>query len=234
MSSCSCSATGTRSGRRCSARRASPPAPAPGTLLINATTIGPDEAREFAAEADRAGLRYVDAPVAGSVRPATDGTLGVFVGGADDAVAAARPVLGLWGAADRIQHVGPVGAGSALKLVVNLSIGVAIEGVGEALRLAADLGVDRTRALDALAAGPLSPTLAQKRSMLDGGDFSETAFSVQLLAKDLGLAVRNGRRPLPATEAALAAARDTAESGHADDDYVAVAAAVEAPDSPEG
>ena len=166
--------------------------------------------------------------MAGSIKPATDGTLGVFVGGAQEVVAAGRPILELWGDPALIRHVGPVGAGSALKLVVNLAIGVAVEGVGEALRLAADLGVDRTAALDALAGGPLSWTLAQKRPMLDSADFSATSFSVDLLAKDLGLAIRNGSRPLPATEAALRSARAASEAGTGADDYAAIAAAVEA------
>ena len=53
----------------------------PNTLIIDATTIGPQAAQEFARTAAAAGLRYLDAPVAGSVTPATDGTLGVLVGG---------------------------------------------------------------------------------------------------------------------------------------------------------
>lgn len=74
-------------------------AAAPGTLLADCTTIGPDAAREFGAAAAGAGLRYVDAPVAGSTDPAAaaEGTLGVLVGGAGADVADALPLLQTWG-----------------------------------------------------------------------------------------------------------------------------------------
>ncbi|MDP9182052.1 MAG: NAD(P)-binding domain-containing protein, partial [Actinomycetota bacterium] len=64
---------------------------AAGTLVIDASTIGPAAAHEFARTCVAGGLRYVDSPVAGSVTPATAGTLGVFLGGAAEDVEQARP-----------------------------------------------------------------------------------------------------------------------------------------------
>src|SRR4051794_3941996 len=91
----------------------------PGTLVIASSTVGPDTSRAVAADLGTAGVRYVDAPVAGSLKPAADGTLGVFVGGAPDDVAEARPLLELWGDPDRISYGGGGGAGQGLKGVVN-------------------------------------------------------------------------------------------------------------------
>ena len=188
------------------------------TLVVESSTIGPAVAREVSK-----GLRFVDAPVVGSVGPATDGTLGVLVGGSAEDYAAAEPLLHLWGDPERVRHLGAVGAGSALKLVVNLTLGVAMGGVGEALRLAADLGVDRRDALDVVAMGPLGMSVNSKRTMLDSGEFTPVGFSLDLMAKDLDLALHAADGDLALTRMALAAARDAIASGHGMDDYASLA-----------
>jgi 3-hydroxyisobutyrate dehydrogenase len=189
-----------------------------GALVVESSTIGPAVAREVAK-----GLRFVDAPVVGSVQPATDGTLGVLVGGSPEDYAYAEPLLHLWGDPERVRHLGPVGAGSALKLVVNLTLGVAMGGIGEALRLAGDLGVDRTTTLDVIAMGPLGVSVNTKRRMLEGGEFTPTGFSLDLMAKDLDLALHAADGDLALTRMALAAARDAIASGHGEDDYASLA-----------
>ncbi|HEV7209794.1 MAG TPA: NAD(P)-dependent oxidoreductase [Mycobacteriales bacterium] len=191
-------------------------------LVIDSTTIGPDAAREFGETCAAAGLRYIDAPVAGTVGPARDGTLGILVGGDAADFAAAEPLLALWGEPSKIRHLGPIGAGNAAKLVVNMTLGVAMAGLGEALRLAADLGVDEQAALALLGSGPFGWTLGQKKQMLAARDASPTNFSLELLAKDLDLAVHAGERPLPVTASALGLAREAAEHGHAAQDYAAL------------
>jgi 3-hydroxyisobutyrate dehydrogenase len=195
-------------------------AAAPGTLVIDATTIGPDAAREFAALAAAAGVRYVDAPVAGSTGPAAEGTLGVLVGGAPQDYEDALPLLHLWGAPEKVRRVGDVGAGSALKLCVNQGLGVMAAGVGESLRLGRELGLDRAVLLDVLGATAYGWYLAQKRPMLDTRDFSGTTFSLDLMAKDLDLAL-TAEADLPVTAACLAAARE-ALAEHAGQDYAAL------------
>jgi 3-hydroxyisobutyrate dehydrogenase len=194
-----------------------------GALVIDASTVGPAVAREIGAQVKARGLRFVDAPVAGSVGPATDGTLGVLAGGDPADYAAAEPLLHLWGDPAKVRHVGPVGSGSAMKLVINLTLGVAMGGVGEALRLAGDLGLDRTAALDVIATGPLGVSVGTKRAMLDSGEFRPTGFSLDLMTKDLALAVTAADGDLALTEAALAAARGAIAAGHGEDDYAALA-----------
>ena len=194
-----------------------------GVLVIDSTTIGPEAAREFAAACADAGARYVDAPVAGSVGPATAGKLGVLAGASEQDWADAEPLLQLWGDPERVRRVGAVGAGSALKLVVNQGIGVLAAGLGEALKLGTELGLDRTLVLDVLGQAAYGWTLNQKRDMVDAGDFSGTQFSVDLLAKDLALAVASARDArLDVTSAALAAARSTIAAGHGGEDYAAI------------
>lgn len=188
-------------------------------LVVESSTVGPAVAREVGARF----ARFVDAPVVGSVQPATDGTLGVLVGGAAEDYGAAEPLLHLWGDPAKVRHLGPVGAGSAMKLVVNLTLGVAMGGVGEALRLAGDLGIDRNDALDVVAMGPLGVSVNSKRPMLESGEFTPTGFSLELMAKDLALALDAADGDLTLTRAALGAARDAVNAGHGTDDYSALA-----------
>lgn len=194
-----------------------------GALVLDASTTGPEAAREFGARCAAAGLRFVDAPVTGSVGPAQSGTLGVLVGASEADFLAVRPLLTLWGDPDRITLAGPVGSGNALKLVVNLALGVAMAGLGEALRLGHDLGLAFPALDTALAPGPLGWTLAQKHEMIMSGDFSATSFSLELMAKDLQLCLADARRELPATAATLRQCQEAVTAGHGADDYAALA-----------
>jgi 3-hydroxyisobutyrate dehydrogenase-like beta-hydroxyacid dehydrogenase len=195
---------------------------ASGALVLDVSTIGPDAAREFARMCSEAGLRYVDAPVAGSVGPATAGTLGVFLGGAPQDVATARPLVDLWGDPERIVHVGAVGSASALKLCMNQGLGVAAAGLGEALRLGRDLGLDRDLLLAVLSKGLYGWYLEQKLPLVSAGDYTATTFSLDLLAKDLALAVKAADSDLEVTRAALDQAHRTLDAGHSGEDYSAI------------
>lgn len=195
---------------------------APGSLVLDASTIGPDAAHEFAKACHARGLRYVDAPVAGSVKPATDGTLGVFLGGAADDVALARQLAELWGDPERIRHVGGVGSASALKLCVNQGLGVMAAGLGESLRLGHDLGLERSVLLDVLSATAYGWYLGQKRPMIEADDYSGTTFSVDLMAKDLDLAVTSADSDLEVTRACLDQAKRTLAAGHSGEDYASI------------
>ena len=197
-------------------------AAAPGALVIDGTTIGPDAAREFAATCAAAGVRYLDAPVAGSLAPAAAGTLGVLVGADPADYAEALATLSLWGAPEKIRLVGPVGAGSAMKLCVNQGLGVLAAGLGESLRLGADLGVDRTALLDVLGATAYGWLLAQKRPMLDARDYSATTFSLELMAKDLALALTATDTDLAVTRGAFEAAQRAVAAGRGGEDYSAM------------
>ncbi|MDQ6649572.1 MAG: NAD(P)-dependent oxidoreductase [Actinomycetota bacterium] len=193
-------------------------AAAKGTLVVNATTVSPAVAAELAEESARRGLRYLDAPVTGSVKPAADGTLGVLVGGAAADVEAARPLLELWADPEKIRFMGDAGSGSAAKLIVNLALGVVMGGVGEALRLGHHLGLDRAGMLDVLSQGPVGFTVTQKRQLLESGDYAPPSFSLELMAKDLGLCLDAGV-DLPVTEATYAVVQEAITAGHGGDDY---------------
>lgn len=194
-----------------------------GLLVVDSTTIGPEAAREFGRLAASKGARYVDAPVAGSVEPATAGTLGVLAGAHESDWAHAQELLHLWGDPAKVRRIGEVGSGSALKLVVNQGLGVLAAGLGESLRMANELGLERQVVLDVLEQSAYGFTIKQKRALIERGDFTATRFSVDLLAKDLALAVNATRdADLDVTAAALSAALRTIEAGHSGEDYAAV------------
>jgi 3-hydroxyisobutyrate dehydrogenase len=195
---------------------------APGALVLDATTIGPAAAHEFAQTCTAGGLRYVDAPVAGSTKPATDGTLGVFLGGSAADAEQGRVLAELWGDPARVRHVGGVGSASALKLCVNQGIGVLAAGLGESLRLGRDLGLDRDVLLEVLSQTAYGWVLGQKRAMVDADDYSGTTFSLDLLAKDLALAVAAADSDLAVTRASLDQTTRALAAGHSGEDYAAV------------
>ncbi|MEV4824450.1 NAD(P)-dependent oxidoreductase [Micromonospora sp. NPDC049274] len=152
---------------------------APGVVVVQMSTIGPDEVRGIAARLPRT-LSLLDAPVGGSVGAAEAGTLTIFAAGSPASLDLAEPVLRHLG---RVRRCGPVGAGAALKLVVNTALVTALGALHDALAVADAIGVDAATALDALAAGPLSGAI--QRATATGA-----SFAISLAAKDTRLALR--------------------------------------------
>lgn len=119
---------------------------APGTLLIDCSTVDVDSARAVGAQAAERGLEMVDAPVSGGVAGASAGTLTFMVGGPDTAFARAEPVLAAMG--KNIIHAGASGAGQAAKICNNMILGISMIAVSEAFMLAKRLGLDGQRLFD--------------------------------------------------------------------------------------
>src|SRR5690606_27935015 len=160
------------------------PALAPGTVIADMSTIGPDAAGRVRRRLPE-GVAFVDAPVSGSVPQAEAGELVILAGGTEADVARCAGALEALG---RVRHVGPPGAGAALKLVLNGVLVAHFAVLGEALAVADRLGVDTGLALDALSA--LSPQAGRlKESTPD----ETPRFTLGLAAKDLRLALNEAR-----------------------------------------
>jgi len=200
------------------------PACRPGCTGVDMSTTGPSAAREIAAEAGRHGVAFLDAPVSGSTALAAQGTLTTMVGGPADALDQVRPVLAALTA--RQVHLGPAGAGAAMKLAVNIMIAATNQAVAEALALAADAGIAPASAYDTLAASAVaSPFLGYKRDAYLAGD-APVAFTAALMAKDLELALSlagSAGLPLPVATAARRSLADACAAGYADADFSCVA-----------
>jgi 3-hydroxyisobutyrate dehydrogenase len=119
---------------------------APGTLLIDSSTIDVATARDVAAAAQGSGLDMVDAPVSGGVGGAQGATLTFMVGGSDAAFARARPILERMG--KTIVRAGGAGNGQAAKICNNMILGVTMIAVSEAFLLADKLGLDAQKLFD--------------------------------------------------------------------------------------
>jgi 3-hydroxyisobutyrate dehydrogenase-like beta-hydroxyacid dehydrogenase len=156
---------------------------APGQLLIDMSTVGPDTVRSVAARLPD-GVTIVDAPVRGSVPQATAGQLAVFVGADAPDFQRVAPILAPLG---HVHRAGGPGAGAAAKVVVNTTLGAAIAAFGEALALGDVLGLDRSVVLDLLADSPIASTVAAKRANVES-DHYPAAFKLSLALKDLSLA----------------------------------------------
>ncbi len=167
---------------------------APGTLLIDTSTVDVAEARTAATEAAAAGCEALDAPVSGGVVGAEAGSLAFMVGGSQPAFDRAAPLLDVMGA--RAVRCGDSGAGQVVKLANNMLLAIHQIGVAEAIALAQGLGVEAQAFFDVASVatgacwalntncpvpGPV-PTSPANRDYAPG-------FTVNLMNKDLGLAI---------------------------------------------
>lgn len=208
---------------------------AAGTLFIDSSTISVDDARSAHAYAAERGFAQLDAPVSGGVKGAIAGTLAFMVGGAGDALEAARPVLEPM--AGKIIHCGDSGAGQAAKLCNNMLLAVQQIAVGEAFVLAEGLGLSASSLFDVITGatgncwamhtncpvpGPV-PTSPANNGFKPG-------FATALMNKDLGLAMdavaSTGASAPLGSHAAQIYARFADE--HADLDFSAVIEALRA------
>lgn len=193
-----------------------------GSVLIEMSTVGPDAVRDLARRLPE-GVDVLDAPVRGSVQQAEDGELKIFVGGRQDVYRAWEEVLSVLGTP---QHVGPLGTGAAMKLVANLTLGVAITGLGEALALADAMDLPWNQVMDMLADTPLGAIVPGVRPRLESGAF-EPRFKLSLAEKDLRLVTEVCERAGLSSRVAASVRewfRHAAAAGLADRDYTAVAA----------
>lgn len=199
---------------------------APGALWLDVTTVGPDDAARYAAWAAANGVRYVHGPVVGSLGPARAGKLGVYLGGAPQDVAAARPFAQLWADPDRLVELPSPRAAAEAKLIANLALGVALEGIAEALRFGRQQGLADADVLRMLKGTALAWIADFKGPMILDRSFDQTQFSVDLLAKDARLmeaAMPDNGASLPAVQALLSSLQGAQQAGFGESDIAAIA-----------
>lgn len=158
-----------------------------GSLVLVHSTVLPHTARALAERAEAAGVGLLDAPVSGGAERAARGGLSVMVGGRPEVVADARPLLETVG--DEVRHVGPPGAGAAVKLANQLMMFAALAGTHEALDLAAAHGVAEEEVL-AVVAGSTGDSWTARTwgffdRVADAYDAGDTPVSERPWSKDL-------------------------------------------------
>jgi 3-hydroxyisobutyrate dehydrogenase len=159
-----------------------------GKLFIEMSTVRPEVEIALAAKVRAAGAAFVECPVGGTTGPARQGKLIGLIGAEEGDAARARPLLDQL--CRRIEYCGPVGAGSVMKLTINLPLLVYWQALGEALALCRPLGIEPARLIDLLADTSGGPNVLKVRGpavakMLKGEDAGPVTFSLDTSAKDL-------------------------------------------------
>jgi 3-hydroxyisobutyrate dehydrogenase len=156
-----------------------------GTIVIDMSTISPQETVGFAERLAGAGCAMLDAPVSGGEKGAEAGTLGIMVGGTQDAFEKCRPIFEAMG--KTITYTGPSGCGQKTKLVNQLVGATNLLGAVEGLRLARAAGLDPQTTLQAVSSGAAASwMLANLGPKILQGDFAP-GFSIRLQHKDVTL-----------------------------------------------
>jgi 3-hydroxyisobutyrate dehydrogenase len=159
-----------------------------GAILIDCTSGDPATSRRIARRLAARGVSFADAPVSGGVSGAESGTLTIMVGADSETYNRARAVLSAFG--KRIEHLGPVGAGHAMKAVNNALLAVNLIALGEGLSGLVKAGVSARTAVDVLNASSgrsfASESLVPERVLT--GRWPQT-FRLALLDKDMGIAL---------------------------------------------
>lgn len=159
-----------------------------GAVVCESSTIHPRTLDAVGPLVAGRGASLLDTPVSGSVQLLERGELTVMAGGDAAALEQARPVLEVL--ASRIFHVGGLGSGATMKLAVNTIVHGLNQALAEALVLAEQAGVARTAAYEVFAASAVAaPFVLYKRASYEHPDDTPVAFSLDLVAKDLDLAL---------------------------------------------
>jgi len=157
-----------------------------GAVVLETSTVHPDTVRALAPLVTRRGATLLDTPVSGSVSVVERGELTVMAGGDAAALDRVRPVLDAFAA--RVFHLGALGNGAVMKLVVNSVVHALNQALSEALVLAEKAGLPREAAYEVLAASAVAaPFVQYKRAAFEHPDDTPVAFMLDLVAKDLAL-----------------------------------------------
>ncbi|CAH0992456.1 3-hydroxyisobutyrate dehydrogenase [Sinobacterium norvegicum] len=179
-------------------------------LVIDCSTIAPQNSRNVGAKATEAGIKFIDAPVSGGVASAAAGTLAFMVGGLESNFALAKDVLAAMGA--NIFRAGDVGAGQTAKICNNMLLAIHMTGTAEALQLGVDNGLDPAVLSEIMIKSSGCNWSLEKYNPMPGvmptapasNDY-QGGFMVDLMLKDLGLAMEaslNSKSSIPMGAAA--------------------------------
>jgi 3-hydroxyisobutyrate dehydrogenase-like beta-hydroxyacid dehydrogenase len=194
-----------------------------GKLFIEMSTLQPATHRELAPLVKAQGARLVDSPVMGSIPTVREGKLLALLGGEPADVERARAVLDHL--TRRIVHIGPNGAGCAMKLAVNLGMAIYLQSLAEAISLGQSEGLGLDRMLDIFAEAPTAnPWLKGKVGVLKG-EPSDITLDVRTMRKDVMSAIATGARngvTMPAAAGTLASLSAAVAGGWGEKDLAEV------------
>lgn len=176
----------------------------PGTVVLEMSTISPVSSRELHDRAAKLGVDLMDVAISGSTPAAGQGTLTLLAGGNTELFNAAQPIFAA--IARQYFHLGPAGAGTTMKLVVNTLLGVGMQAIAEAVVLGESAGLNRKLLLEVLShTAVVAPAHFGKLARIERNDYSPQ-FPLRLMNKDFQLILKTAAEknvPMPVTEAAF-------------------------------
>ena len=162
------------------------PALEPGQIVVDHSTVDIGTSRKCAEAVEAKGAMFIDAPISGGPTGAEGGTLAIMCGGSEEGFTKALPYFELMGA--NVRHMGPNGAGTAMKLINQLLVGVNCAAAAEAFALANSAGVDINAAGELLGTAWGNSVMVERSYPITAGrDFENSAAPVRNLDKDLGI-----------------------------------------------
>lgn len=191
-------------------------------IWIDLSTVSPHVSRGLAERALSTGATMLDAPVSGSVPQVQSGTLTIMVGGDEHAFQRVEPILRELGTPT---HIGENGQGLLLKLAINISLAVQMLAFSEGVLLAERGGVDRELAMKVMGASPIGSPMLKARAPLILELPDEAWFDIELMHKDIRLALTTGRSehvPLPSAAVADELLTKASGLGHGHQDIAAL------------
>ncbi|MCY0978447.1 NAD(P)-dependent oxidoreductase [Chryseobacterium wangxinyae] len=188
-------------------------------LFIDMSTISPEESTKIADAVKIKEASFLDAPVAGSTKPAEEGTLIFMVGGEDKDVEKAAPYLEKLG--KEIKHLGKNGKGLAAKLSVNYFISALYQGLAETILLSDKLGINRKDMLEIINESASGSGATKVKTPLLIEDDYKPAFSLDLMLKDILLA-KNAGADFPLSHTLLETYQSAQNDGFGKDDVIGI------------
>lgn len=193
------------------------------SIVVDLSSIEPDAARQLTTEAHDRSLYFADAPVSGGIAGAEQGTLTIMVGAAPEVFEKIDPLLANIG--KKVFHVGPPGAGQAMKMINNMLLAANMASLAEALVLGQKQGLsfEMMRDIISVSSGNSYVLSAKMNNFILKNDYTP-GFTVDLQYKDLGLAIASGRSeqmPLPMANAA-SQVYELARANHLNNDDISV------------
>ena len=173
---------------------------APGKVYVDMSTQSPSGSRALAERVAELGAAMLDAPVSGSVITLEEGKLSIMVGGDNGVYERVRPVLLAIG--PKVFHLGPNGSAVTMKIAVNLQLQVQMVAFSEGVLLAEKSGIARETAVEVMLASVIASPMVAYRGPFVLEQPEEAWFDVNMMQKDLNLALELGREldvPLPTT-----------------------------------
>ncbi len=160
---------------------------AEGSIVIDMSTIDPKATESFAERLESRGLHMLDSPVSGGTEGAESGKLTIMVGGREEVLESARPVLEAMGS--KITHIGPSGAGQMTKAINQIVVAGTLLAVAEGVTLGMAAGLDMEKVLSALGPGAAGSWALTNRGPRMVEDHYPLGFKISLHRKDLKIAL---------------------------------------------